>query len=164
MLRVEGLHTYYGHGHILQGVDLEVSAGRIASVLGRNGVGKTTTLRSIIGLAPPRAGHVFIADRDVAGWAPHRIVRVDRAKPHGYFFGRFPVGSSPVPDPDKARDPAHVEVEWDHEDSRVDAPPEPEIDPVRRPHDPAQEEVPPLASAPPGGIDDDRLFEAVRCQ
>jgi branched-chain amino acid transport system ATP-binding protein len=76
MLRVEGLHTYYGHGHILQGVDLEVPAGRIASVLGRNGVGKTTTLRSIVGLAPPRHGRVLIAEQDVAGWPPHRIVRV----------------------------------------------------------------------------------------
>jgi branched-chain amino acid transport system ATP-binding protein len=76
MLRVEGLHTYYGHGHILQGVDLEVPAGRIASVLGRNGVGKTTTLRSIVGLTPPRQGRVLIADQDVAGWPPHRIVRV----------------------------------------------------------------------------------------
>jgi branched-chain amino acid transport system ATP-binding protein len=76
MLRVEGLHTYYGLGHILQGVDLEVPAGRIAAVLGRNGVGKTTTMRSIIGLAPPRAGKVLIGDQDVAGWPPHRIVRV----------------------------------------------------------------------------------------
>ena len=45
MLRIEGLHTYYGHGHILQGVNLEIPPGRIAAVLGRNGVGKTTTLR-----------------------------------------------------------------------------------------------------------------------
>ena len=49
MLRVEDLHTYYGQGHVLQGVNLEVPAGRIAAVLGRNGVGKTTTLRSIVG-------------------------------------------------------------------------------------------------------------------
>jgi len=76
MLRVEGLHTYYGHGHILQGVDLEVPPGRIAVLLGRNGVGKTTTLRSIIGLTPPRRGRVLLGEQDVAGWAPHRIVRV----------------------------------------------------------------------------------------
>ena len=55
-LRVEDLHTYYGHGHILQGVNLEIAPGRIVAVLGRNGVGKTTTLRSIIGLTPPRRG------------------------------------------------------------------------------------------------------------
>jgi branched-chain amino acid transport system ATP-binding protein len=76
MLQVAGLHTYYGQGHVLQGVDLEVPAGRIAAVLGRNGVGKTTTLRSIIGLTPPRAGSVRLAGHDVVGWPPHRIVRV----------------------------------------------------------------------------------------
>src|SRR5215212_8464898 len=76
MLRLEGLHTYYGRGHILQGVDLEVGEGQIAAVLGRNGVGKTTTLRSIVGLARPRSGRVMLAGRDVAGWAPHRIVRL----------------------------------------------------------------------------------------
>jgi branched-chain amino acid transport system ATP-binding protein len=75
MLRVEGMHTYYGHGHILQGVDLEVPPGRIAAVLGRNGVGKTTTMRSIVGLTPPRTGRVLIGETDVAGWPPHRIVR-----------------------------------------------------------------------------------------
>ena len=76
MLRIDGLHTYYDHGHILQGVDLEVPPGRIAAVLGRNGVGKTTTLRSIIGLVLPRSGRVLLGDKDVAGWPPHRIVRV----------------------------------------------------------------------------------------
>jgi branched-chain amino acid transport system ATP-binding protein len=75
MLRVEGLHTYYGLGHILQGVDLEVEAGRVACVLGRNGVGKTTMMRSIVGLTPPRRGRVMIDGKDVAGHAPHLIVR-----------------------------------------------------------------------------------------
>jgi len=75
MLRVEGLHTYYGHGHILQGVDLEVPQGRIAGVLGRNGVGKTTTMRSIMGLVRPRAGRILLGGQDVGGWAPHRVVR-----------------------------------------------------------------------------------------
>jgi branched-chain amino acid transport system ATP-binding protein len=76
MLRVEGLHTYYGRGHILQGVELEVPPGHIATVLGRNGVGKTTTLRSIVGLARPREGKVLLSGQNVAGWAPHRIVRL----------------------------------------------------------------------------------------
>jgi branched-chain amino acid transport system ATP-binding protein len=76
MLRVEALNTYYGRGHILQGVDLVVGEGEIAAVLGRNGVGKTTTLRSIVGLTRPRSGRVVLAGHDVAGWPPHRIVRL----------------------------------------------------------------------------------------
>jgi branched-chain amino acid transport system ATP-binding protein len=76
MLRLEALHTYYGRGHILQGVDLDVERGKIAAVLGRNGVGKTTTLRSIVGLTRPRSGRVLLAGTDVAGWPPHRIVRL----------------------------------------------------------------------------------------
>jgi branched-chain amino acid transport system ATP-binding protein len=76
MLRLEGVHAYYGRGHILQGVDLEVPAGKIAAVLGRNGVGKTTMLRSVVGLTRPRAGKVLLGGKDVAGWAPHHIVRL----------------------------------------------------------------------------------------
>lgn len=75
MLRIEGLHTYYGPGHILHGVDLEIPEAKIAAVLGRNGVGKTTTVRSIMGLAPPREGHIWLANQDIAGWPPHLIAR-----------------------------------------------------------------------------------------
>lgn len=75
MLRIESLHTYYGHGHILQGVNLELSAGRIAAILGRNGVGKTTLLRSIIGLTPPREGRILLSDEDIARLPPHTIAR-----------------------------------------------------------------------------------------
>ena len=89
-LRVEDLHAYYGHGHILQGLNLEIAPGRIAAVLGRNGVGKTTALRSIIGLAPPRSGRVLLGDRDVAGWPPHRIVRLG--------VGYVPEGRMILPD------------------------------------------------------------------
>src|SRR5258706_12314479 len=91
MLRVEGLHTYYGRGHILQGVDLEVPAGEIAAGLGRNGGGKTTTLRSIIGLARPQRGPVLLAGEDAAGWAPPRI------RPLG--AGYVPQGPLSFPDP-----------------------------------------------------------------
>ncbi len=76
MLEIAALHTYYGNGHILQGVDLTVAEGEVAAVLGRNGVGKTTTLRSIMGLTKPRRGRVAIAGQDTAGWAPHRIARI----------------------------------------------------------------------------------------
>jgi branched-chain amino acid transport system ATP-binding protein len=75
MLRVEGLHAYYGSGHILHGVDFDLPEGKIAAVLGRNGVGKTTTVRAIMGLVPPRQGHVWLAGRDIAGWAAHLVAR-----------------------------------------------------------------------------------------
>jgi branched-chain amino acid transport system ATP-binding protein len=75
MLRLEGLHTYYGTGHILHGVDLDIPEGMIAAVLGRNGVGKTTTVRSIMGLAPPRRGHIWLAGKDIARLRPHLIAR-----------------------------------------------------------------------------------------
>jgi branched-chain amino acid transport system ATP-binding protein len=75
MLRVTGLNTYYGTGHILQGVDLEIEKGQIAAVLGRNGVGKTTTVRSIMGLVPPRSGEVWLGETNMAGWAPYRVAR-----------------------------------------------------------------------------------------
>jgi branched-chain amino acid transport system ATP-binding protein len=76
MLQVEDLHAYHGNGHILQGVELTVGQGTIAAVLGRNGVGKTTTLRAIMGLTRPRNGRVRLGAHDVAGWPPHRIARV----------------------------------------------------------------------------------------
>jgi branched-chain amino acid transport system ATP-binding protein len=76
MLHVESLHTYYGRGHILQGMELAVAPGEIAAVLGRNGVGKTTLLRSIVGLTRPRGGRVILGGHDVAGWPAHRIVRL----------------------------------------------------------------------------------------
>jgi branched-chain amino acid transport system ATP-binding protein len=75
MLRIEGLNTHYGASHILQGVDLAVPIGRISAVLGRNGVGKTTTVRSIMGLVPPTSGRVLLDGRDIAGWPPHLVAR-----------------------------------------------------------------------------------------
>lgn len=75
MLRVAGLNTHYGVSHILQGVDLHVPASRVCAVLGRNGVGKTTTVRSIMGLVPPTSGQVLLDGQDIAGWAPHKVAR-----------------------------------------------------------------------------------------
>ena len=75
MLRLDGLNTHYGVSHVLHGVDLHVPAGQICAVLGRNGVGKTTTVRSIMGLVPPTSGRVLLDGRDIAGWPPHKVAR-----------------------------------------------------------------------------------------
>ena len=75
MLRLEGLHAFYGVGHVLHGVDLAIPRAKVTVVLGRNGVGKTTTVRTIMGLVPPRGGRVWLDDDDIAGWPPHRIAR-----------------------------------------------------------------------------------------
>ena len=72
-IRAEGLHTYYGKSHILNGVSLEVRQGEIVALLGRNGAGKTTTLRSLMGLTPPREGKVTIFGAITTNWPPFRI-------------------------------------------------------------------------------------------
>jgi branched-chain amino acid transport system ATP-binding protein len=72
-LTAEGLHTYYGKSHILNGVSLEVAEGTITALLGRNGAGKTTTLRSLMGLTPARSGRIRIFGRDTTRWPAYRI-------------------------------------------------------------------------------------------
>jgi branched-chain amino acid transport system ATP-binding protein len=73
MLAVDGIHTYYGESHILQGVSLRVNAGELVALLGRNGAGKTTTMNSIIGFNRPRVGSVVLAGRNMTGQPPHTI-------------------------------------------------------------------------------------------
>ena len=75
MLKIEALNAHYGASHILQGVDLEVTQGRIAGVLGRNGVGKTTTVRAVMGLVPPSSGRVLLNGKNITGWPPHHVAR-----------------------------------------------------------------------------------------
>ena len=75
ILRLEGIHTYYGLVHMLQGVTLEIERGEVLALLGRNGAGKTTVLKSILGLVPPRAGKVIYKDADITGLAPHLVAR-----------------------------------------------------------------------------------------
>ena len=75
-LTVEAIHTAYGLSQVLFGVSLEVRAGECIALIGRNGVGKTTTMRSIMGLTPPRQGHVMWKGRDIARLGPHRICRL----------------------------------------------------------------------------------------
>jgi branched-chain amino acid transport system ATP-binding protein len=73
VLEVEGLHTYYGKSHILEGVDLHVQEGELVTLLGRNGAGKSTTLRSLMGLTPARQGAIRIFGQTTTQWPPHRI-------------------------------------------------------------------------------------------
>lgn len=76
MLTVENIHTFYGRSHILQGVSLEVAKGETIALLGRNGVGKTTTINSIIGFTPPRNGRVLFKDIDISHKPSHEIARL----------------------------------------------------------------------------------------
>lgn len=76
MLEVQDIHTYYGDSHVLQGVSLSVGEGKVAALLGRNGVGKTTPLRSIIGFTLPRRGRILLHGADITGLPPHRIARM----------------------------------------------------------------------------------------
>ena len=74
MLEVADLHTYYGESHVLQGVSLTVGTGEVVTILGRNGMGKTTLIRSIIGFTPARRGTVRFKGDDITGWPPFRAV------------------------------------------------------------------------------------------
>ena len=75
MLEVQDIHTYYGESHALQGITLNLQEGETVCLLGRNGAGKSTTLRSIIGLNTPRRGKVVFGGTDVTGWPAYRIAR-----------------------------------------------------------------------------------------
>jgi branched-chain amino acid transport system ATP-binding protein len=75
MLAVRALHAYYGKSHILQGVDLDVAGGEVVSLIGRNGVGRSTTIKAIIGEVPP-VGSIRFKDREIAGLPSYRIARL----------------------------------------------------------------------------------------
>jgi branched-chain amino acid transport system ATP-binding protein len=74
VLDVSGVHTFYGESHVLHGISLSVADGEVLTILGRNGMGKTTLIRTIIGFTPPRQGTVRLKGEDVAGWPPYRLV------------------------------------------------------------------------------------------
>jgi len=74
VLEVDGVHTYYGESHVLHGVSLAVAAGQVVTILGRNGMGKTTLIRSVIGFTPARRGVIRFKGHDVTRWPPFRTV------------------------------------------------------------------------------------------
>ena len=75
ILKLDEIHTYYGLVHMLQGVSLEIAEGEVVALLGRNGAGKTTALKSIMGLAPARQGKILFEDQDITDLPPHLIAR-----------------------------------------------------------------------------------------
>ena len=79
ILAARELHTFYGKSHILHGVSIDVGAGEVVGVLGRNGVGKSTTLKTIMGLLRPARGSVVFDGQDVTGTAAHRLARLGLA-------------------------------------------------------------------------------------
>lgn len=75
MLLVDDIHTYYGESYVLQGLSLRVEAASVVALVGRNGMGKTTTMRSIIGFTPPRRGKIYFKGDDITGLQSYRISR-----------------------------------------------------------------------------------------
>ena len=76
MLSVQNVHTYYGKSHVLHGVSIDVGPGEVVGLLGRNGVGKSTTLKTIMGLIRPSEGAITFEGRSIAGAAPYHLARL----------------------------------------------------------------------------------------
>jgi branched-chain amino acid transport system ATP-binding protein len=92
-LQATGLNTYYGASHILQGVDFLVGRGETIGLMGRNGMGKSTLLKTLMGLVPPKSGNVRLAGRDVTGASPYKVAQLGVAYvPEGRgIFGNLSV-------------------------------------------------------------------------
>ena len=76
MLKVSSLHVHYGTAHILHGVDLEVDTGKIVCLIGRNGAGKSTTLKTIMGLVPATSGEILFEEQRIEAMAAHQVARM----------------------------------------------------------------------------------------
>jgi branched-chain amino acid transport system ATP-binding protein len=76
LLEVNQIHTYYDDSHVLDGITLEVARGELVAILGRNGVGKSTTLKSIMGIAPARSGSIRFKGKEIQALPPYRIARM----------------------------------------------------------------------------------------
>ena len=72
----KGIHTFYGSSHILHGIDFTVGQGETIGLMGRNGMGKSTLLKSLMGLVKPRSGSVAVAGRDMTGKPPYEVARL----------------------------------------------------------------------------------------
>jgi branched-chain amino acid transport system ATP-binding protein len=79
MLKIIDIHTYYGDSYVLQGISLEIAQGEVVSILGRNGVGKTTLIRSIIGFTPVRRGQILFKDVNISSLPSYKIARMKMA-------------------------------------------------------------------------------------
>ncbi len=75
-LRISNLQSWYGESHILHGVDMTVNEGEVVTLLGRNGAGRTTTVKSILGLVGRRTGSITINGQETVNWAPHQIAKL----------------------------------------------------------------------------------------
>jgi branched-chain amino acid transport system ATP-binding protein len=108
MLEVRDIHTYYGDSYVLQGVSLMVKQGTVAAILGRNGMGKTTLIRSIIGFTPPRRGQLWFKGVDITSMPAHRIARLG--------MGIIPQGRRIFPSLSVRE---HLEIAVRHRDGRA---------------------------------------------
>jgi branched-chain amino acid transport system ATP-binding protein len=114
LIDVQGLHTYYGASHILRGIDFQVARGQTIGLMGRNGMGKSTLLKSIMGLVKPSAGSVRLMEREMTGGAPHEIARLGVAYvPEGRgIFGNLSVRENLVM---AARAGSRGQQDWTYE-------------------------------------------------
>jgi len=76
MLKLDNIHTFYGESHILHGISLDVKEGDVVCLLGRNGAGKSTTLKSIMGISPPRSGSILFKGQDIVRLKPFKIAKL----------------------------------------------------------------------------------------
>ncbi|MFQ5341238.1 MAG: ABC transporter ATP-binding protein [Anaerolineae bacterium] len=116
MLRIDNVHVYYGHIHALKGVTLTVQTGELVALIGSNGAGKSTTLKTISGLLHPREGTIYHEERPISELRPHEIVGLGISHcPEGrHIFGGLTVGENLRLGAVRRRDPAGVEQdrEW----------------------------------------------------
>lgn len=114
LIEARGLQTYYGSSHILRGVDFHVDRGETIGLMGRNGMGKSTLLKSLVGLVPPRAGTVQVKGRDMTGRPPYEVAQLGVAYvPEGRgIFGNLSVKENLVM---AARPGTNGQRDWTYE-------------------------------------------------